>query len=121
MADETQNRTRFEYDLRHFESEEYLATMYESLISLNAVMPHSLGESIPLTDDMLGPSNSRRLRKCFIERIKLDETNPNFYTLYLRPTREEVKPQYSLIIQRFSRKCLNGVDWDGLDGWLTPA
>jgi hypothetical protein len=111
-------KTKFEYELKSVEDNRYLATMTESFASVCYPRSYKPGDSIPLTDGLIHRNNSRRLRKCIIERMEKDETKPNSFVIYLRPTNEEIKPENFINWERSSFRSHEGIDWSGSDGWL---
>lgn len=107
----------YHYDLRDAETGRYFADMQEWLSEQSEKDVYKQGDEISLPDAILYSNNCFRLRNCVVEELECTSSK-NRFVMYLRVTREEIKPFGYIDWQRVKKRIINGVDWTGSDGWL---
>lgn len=101
-----------EYDAEVFDSSsgKHITTIMAADRCTDKIYP--VGGEIILSDYSLYQNNSKRHRKCKID--KSEEVSPNHYQLFITPTKETIA---SIDITRLLDE---GNDTSGYDGWLKP-
>ncbi len=115
MADT--NSGRLDYELRNIADGGDMGHMTSFFPEKSKMSPYRVGQSIPIPDAQIFRNNSKRVRRCIIEKVE-EITPANIYILYLLPTKQEIRYDRQIDSKRLFEKPRADVDRDGEDGWL---
>jgi hypothetical protein len=100
---------------RDFEAEIFELTTGSRVASITGSTredsePFKIGDLMSFNDSLLYQNNSKRARRCSVQRIEHEPNSAN-YKVYILAIGEETRKNYSRD---------RTTDWSGSDGWLRP-